>query len=168
MKSRMEITKKDLCNAVLILGILKHRQEFTGGEICRKSHLGASQTSRILKFLRKELYVIPRVTTGEKNKLPVKYSISRRGMVFLMDKVLDDGNTRKVAFTLSEKELADTLNFQKNHKCGLKDDPKSGGKKIGAIGGRFSYCFTQTSIGVTVEAMCACGDSKNVTDYDSW
>lgn len=168
MKEKLEMTQKDLCNSILILGILKHGQEFSGGEIWRKSGLSSNQTFRILKFLRKELYIIPHVVPGEKNKLPVKYSISRRGMVFLLDKALEDGNTRKVAFTLSEEEMKSALIFINNHNCGLKTDPKTGTKKTGAIGGKTSYRFTPTSIGVAVTVLCACGKEENVTDYDSW
>jgi hypothetical protein len=38
----------------------------------------------------------------------------------------------------------------------------------GAIGGRLTYCFTPTSLGVATSVKCACGEEVNVTDYGSW
>ena len=38
----------------------------------------------------------------------------------------------------------------------------------GAIGGRLTYCLTPTSIGCINEIKCACGESNNFTDYESW
>ena len=43
--------------------------------------------------------------------------------------------------------------------------------QICAIGGRFSYIFTPTGLGTTIEVECACkkGDYKiDLTDYDVW
>ena len=40
-----------------------------------------------------------------------------------------------------------------------------------AIGGRFSYIFTPTGVGTTIEVECSCKKgnySINLTDYDSW
>jgi hypothetical protein len=44
----------------------------------------------------------------------------------------------------------------------------AGGKNSGAIGGRLSYLFTPTSIGVVVKVMCACGGECDITDYSQW
>jgi len=38
----------------------------------------------------------------------------------------------------------------------------------GAIGGRLTYSFTHTGLGNAVTVNCACGESIDVTDYDSW
>lgn len=37
------------------------------------------------------------------------------------------------------------------------------------IGPLFTYCFTQTGIGVGVSILCTkCKDKKDITDYDKW
>ena len=77
-------------------------------------------------------------------------------------------------FKISGKELIEVENFISNHKCSLPDATKrmqklTGEKKIqGAIGGQYSYKFTPTFLGTAVTVKCACGQEKNVTDYDSW
>lgn len=38
----------------------------------------------------------------------------------------------------------------------------------GAIGGRYTYHITPTGIGTVTSVSCACGEKKDVTDYDSW
>lgn len=38
----------------------------------------------------------------------------------------------------------------------------------GAIGGLHTYSFTPTGIGVVVKVVCSCGESVDLTDYDSW
>lgn len=47
------------------------------------------------------------------------------------------------------------------HKCKYWYNP-------GTIGGRITYSFTPTSLGVVVTASCLCGKKLNVTDYESW
>jgi len=41
-------------------------------------------------------------------------------------------------------------------------------KQVGAAGGRFTYAFTPTGIGVCIVVKCCCGEEKNVTDYSGW
>lgn len=38
----------------------------------------------------------------------------------------------------------------------------------GAIGGRYTYEFCPTSIGIVEAVVCACGARCDVTDYESW
>ncbi len=38
----------------------------------------------------------------------------------------------------------------------------------GASGGKITYQFTPTSIGMVEKAVCACGKECDVTDYDVW
>ena len=38
----------------------------------------------------------------------------------------------------------------------------------GAIGGGLTYSFTPNGIGVAMSVRCHCGESVNITDYDSW
>lgn len=40
--------------------------------------------------------------------------------------------------------------------------------RIGAIGGKITYSFTPTRIGITQVISCACGEELDLTDYDSW
>ena len=74
----------------------------------------------------------------------------------------DENIVDQLEFKISGKELIEARNFQDNHKC------KLGGKKPGVSGGRYSYKFTPTTIGMAVAIKCACGQAKDVTDYDSW
>ena len=46
----------------------------------------------------------------------------------------------------------------------MKEDPHY----VGAIGGRFGYRFIPTSLGTIVKVQCACGEERDVTDYDEW
>lgn len=38
----------------------------------------------------------------------------------------------------------------------------------GAIGGRFTFSFTRTTIGNVSKVRCACGAEKDLTDYGAW
>jgi len=66
---------------------------------------------------------------------------------------LNDNEKAKLAFWLTKH----------NEECKFANPYKQG-----AIGGRLTYCFTPTSIGVTVGVQCACGAEEHLTDYDSW
>lgn len=72
-------------------------------------------------------------------------------------------------FELTKVELERFQNWKTEHDktCSLvptEDNPFASG----AIGGRISYHFTPTSIGLGVRVSCACGSEENVTDYESW
>lgn len=47
-------------------------------------------------------------------------------------------------------------------------DPKRGHLYGGAIRGGYTYEFTPTSIGVVVRCRCSCGESVDVSAYDTW
>jgi len=49
-----------------------------------------------------------------------------------------------------------------------KNCPYSDPMKCGAIGGRLTYCFTPTALGLVIKVKCGCGEEKDVSDYDSW
>jgi len=39
----------------------------------------------------------------------------------------------------------------------------------GAVGGRFTYSFTPTSLGVVKKVTCACSEGEcDLSDYESW
>lgn len=52
--------------------------------------------------------------------------------------------------------------------CPHFDDGKSPISKSGDIGGRLTFSFTPTSLGVVTVVKCACGAEVNLTDYESW
>ena len=71
---------------------------------------------------------------------------------------------------LSESEnsiLEDWLSVH-NKTCKLYDDGTSDISPSGAIGGRLTYSFTPTSLGIITVVKCACGKEINLTDYDNW
>lgn len=84
----------------------------------------------------------------------------------------------QITFVISGKAFHGVMEFEKEHECTLPDrkpehpalrrmmeeDPQY----VGAIGGRFSYRFIPTSLGVITVVQCACGKEKNVTDFDKW
>ncbi len=46
---------------------------------------------------------------------------------------------------------------------------KQGPRTIGTIGGRYSYCFTPTSLGVVFKVLDALtGAELDLTDYEGW
>lgn len=50
-----------------------------------------------------------------------------------------------------------------NKKCVFSDPMKQG-----AIGGRFTYIFTPTGLGVITKVKCACGDEIDLTNSENW
>jgi len=38
----------------------------------------------------------------------------------------------------------------------------------GAIGGAYTYEFTNTSLGQVIQVRCSCGEKIDVSDYDNW
>jgi len=39
---------------------------------------------------------------------------------------------------------------------------------VGAIGGKYTFSFTQTSLGCIHVLNCVCGEEANFTEYDQW
>lgn len=80
----------------------------------------------------------------------------------------DRGNAKK--FTITTYELKEVLDWQTEHNktCPYYDDGTKAVSPEGAIGGRMTYSFTPTGIGVAVTVSCACGAKENITDYDCW
>jgi hypothetical protein len=65
------------------------------------------------------------------------------------------------------KNLSQFL-VEHNKTCKFYDDGTKANPPGGAIGGRLTYSFTPTTIGMTVSVKCACGAESNITDYGSW
>ncbi len=70
-----------------------------------------------------------------------------------------------MVFKLDEKELTEYRKWIEEHD---KTCPHADPMKQGAIGGRLTYTFTPTSLGVITIVKCACGEEINLTDTDSW
>jgi hypothetical protein len=60
------------------------------------------------------------------------------------------------------------LNLMQSEKL-LGWDKKCNGKPTGASGGRFTYLFTPTSLGLVIKVKCnLCGDEIDLTEYNEW
>lgn len=64
-------------------------------------------------------------------------------------------------FEISYIDSLKVVEWVKNHSCELKE-------YSGACGGRITYSFTPTSLGVVIKAKCACGEELDLTDYKGW
>ena len=64
--------------------------------------------------------------------------------------------------TEENKQISDWLK-EHNKTCEFTNPENQG-----AIGGRLTYCFTPTGLGLVTKVKCACGGEKNVTNYDDW
>lgn len=73
-------------------------------------------------------------------------------------------------FIVDEKEAAKMAAWLDEHNktCPFYDDGTSPSSPSGAIGGRLTYCFTPTGLGVITILRCACGQEVNVTDFENW
>lgn len=83
---------------------------------------------------------------------------------------LEEPKVRLYEYQLEGVELQKALAWETEHNkvCPYYDDGTQPASPSGAIGGRLTYSFTPTGIGVAVTIHCACGKEANVTDYDSW
>lgn len=68
-------------------------------------------------------------------------------------------------FEVPEESLDRLSDWTRNHNrtCVFADP-----LKCGTIGGRWTYSFTPTQLGIVCKVTCACGESIDVSDYDSW
>lgn len=64
-------------------------------------------------------------------------------------------------FKLKKKEVKKFKEWAKEHEKVCKPLQT-------AIGGRFTFKFTPTSLADVVKAECACGAEIDLSDYDSW
>jgi hypothetical protein len=64
-------------------------------------------------------------------------------------------------FRLTWSELARAQIFQRRHRT-------RHGKDRTAIGGRFSYSFTPTGLGIIAAIHCACRKKLTLTDFSEW
>lgn len=66
-------------------------------------------------------------------------------------------------FTLDEEQTKKLNAWLEEHKkeCNLHI-------YSGAIGGRLTYSFSPTSIGVVCKVDCSCGKGIDLSDYENW
>lgn len=75
-------------------------------------------------------------------------------------RILPPLTERESMFSFNDIERIKVDEFIETHKCTITYE--------GAIGGKISYIFTPTSLGIAKSVECACGQKSNVTDYSDW
>lgn len=80
-----------------------------------------------------------------------------------IDKYFEEKCFESKDFTLDKKQFNEVQNWMKEHKCKFKSQ-----WDLGAIGGRFTYQFTPTSLGAICKVKCACGKEIDVTHSEDW
>ena len=68
--------------------------------------------------------------------------------------------SKAFSFSLTPEQSDRIREWMSGHDCTIEN--------AGAIGGKFTFCFTQTSIGIGEAVKCACGQEIDVTEYDLW
>ena len=71
-------------------------------------------------------------------------------------------NEYRLGFPMTEEEVQKAEKWMKEHDESVHKD-----KSSGAIGGRYTYEFTPTSIGVFCGLRCSCGASVTLTDFNT-
>jgi len=64
-------------------------------------------------------------------------------------------------FDLDTEQLKKYIEWDSQHFCKLK-------KNSGAIGGRLTFSFTPTSLGLIVKINCGCGEELDLSEYKEW
>jgi len=64
-------------------------------------------------------------------------------------------------FQLDNEQFKNYIEWDKKHQCKLKNN-------IGAIGGRLTFSFTPTGLGVIIKVKCACGEELDLSNYEEW
>lgn len=62
-------------------------------------------------------------------------------------------------FNLNEDQSKKADKWIRKHKCDIEST---------AIGGKISYLFTSTGLGMCAEVRCICGKKKDLTEIDKW
>jgi len=69
---------------------------------------------------------------------------------------------QQFGFTPDEVERIHT--WQRSHQNEKHPNPR----KMGAIGGSYTFSFTPTTLGCVSKVKCHCGDELDLTDYEDW
>jgi len=69
---------------------------------------------------------------------------------------------KEMEFYLTKEDVKKYRVWLEEHKkvCSVKN--------AGAIGGRITFQFTPTSLGLITIVTCICGEELNLTDYEGW
>lgn len=70
-----------------------------------------------------------------------------------------------IEFALDDIQFIKLVKWEREHDKTCKF---ANPMKQGACGGRLTYSFTPTSLGVVTKIKCACGEEVDVSDYDEW
>lgn len=73
-------------------------------------------------------------------------------------------NKNKIIFTIEDEQLEKLRNWKAQHIV----EKHGGSSYAGAIGGRYTYIFTPTSIGSVKTVRCSCGEEYNIEDASDW
>jgi len=65
-----------------------------------------------------------------------------------------------VLFKLTDEQFILAHEFRINHECPISNSS--------TIGGRISYEFTPTGLGIIEVVKCTCGSKLDLTDYNTW
>ena len=81
-----------------------------------------------------------------------------------------EDNKPRTGYILSaeDRELCNKWIAEHNKTCEYHDDGTTPCNPCGAIGGRFTYNFTPTGLGLITTMECACGEKLELTDFDMW
>jgi len=75
-------------------------------------------------------------------------------------------------FTLTSDQMSQLSEWMTEHNKTCKFSPSNNrdnpSSPTGAIGGRFTYKFTPTGLGMCVQAECCCGKEVDLTDVEDW
>lgn len=76
----------------------------------------------------------------------------------------------EIAKLFSQEEFQKYTEWDDKHypKCKFYDDGTKVDSPQGAIGGRLTFSFTPTSVGLIIRVECACGEKIDCTDYSCW
>lgn len=66
-----------------------------------------------------------------------------------------------IMFSLSKEQLVELAVWDRKHECKLKENS-------GAIGGRLTFSFTPTGLGVIAKVKCGCGEELDLSEYEEW
>ena len=67
----------------------------------------------------------------------------------------------EMIFKLEDRQVEEARKWVNEHPCTLRD-----AKRMGAIGGKTTYTFTNTTIGEIAGIQCACGESYCLTKME--
>jgi hypothetical protein len=71
-------------------------------------------------------------------------------------------------FYISKDQLEKAHTWQDAHDKEKHLPPGKTVRHSGAIGGAYTWSFTNTSIGTVVKLKCSCGELIDLSDYDTW